>query len=648
METGSHGTMRKVKNGGLKVLWAEQLRSMKNEFKRDHHHPSWQMAIQSHIDATHALVQLANEDPSLLHGGLHSHGMKHSVKGIPSIKDSKGMSRGDSHSDVAGRKVNFLVKRQKADFGGCMKDEDAAAVLDFHLPAVPYPAGRKQKKMKMFKKLSSLVPKYMKSNVSEKDDNVNEPCQLLDSRGHDRLRMLMAKKRKRVAGSYSKRKTVEVAAPVNLPLKRQGFKLPVPTVHTGFSFSIVHLLTAIRRAMVDPHAEDDDVVYGNAQGVSNAEGIIRFYSLKDKGISNSVLTNSKSLPSLTLNKIVERVRSTPMDPSILQTQEPLQDLLRGVLEIFSSKTAPLGARGWKPLAFYRKSSKCWSWIGPINVNSCNADEEYVSSKAWSLHHNVLVKLVDSFAIWYKSFQERIRQVGSLPAPPLILMQPTLDESEWFRDIMSRKNAISPNSEEVRAYFQREEALRYLVPDMAFSYTALDGRKSAVAPLTSCSGKPSCRNRDHFMLKADRPPHITNLCLVRDAASRLPGSIGTRENVSTLVRHSQYIVEDVSDEQLTHVIRSALSRLQYEFDPCVEFDRHRKLWVYLHGERGEEDFLEDGTLSTLRRRRHRDMSLSNLSVHETALQNGQEETCMLSAEGNNLDVNVDTLLSGDRK
>lgn len=381
----------------------------------------------------------------------------------------------------------------------------------------------------------------MKSNVSEKDDNVNEPCQLLDSRGHDRLRMLMAKKRKRVAGSYSKRETEEVAALVNLPLKRQGFKLPVPTVHTGFSFSIVHLLTAIRRAMVVPHAEDDDMVYGNDQGVSNAEGIIRFYSLKDKGISDSVLTNSKSLPSLTLNKIVERVRSTPMDPSILQTQEPLQDLLRGVSEIFSSKTAPLGARGWKPLAFYRKSSKCWSWIGPINVNSCNADEEYLSSKAWSLRHNVLVKLVDSFAIWYKSFQERFRQVGRLPAPPLILMQPTLDESEWFRDIMSQKNAISPNSEEVRAYFQREEALRYLVPDMAFSYTALDGRKSAVAPLTSCSGKPSYRNRDHFMLKAVRPPHITNLCLVRDAASRLPGSIGTREDVSTLVRHSHHSI-----------------------------------------------------------------------------------------------------------
>ncbi|BFG36079.1 hypothetical protein CerSpe_223530 [Prunus speciosa] len=644
METGSHGSMRKVKNGGLKVLWAEQLRSMKNGLKRDHHHPSWQMAIPRHIDAAHALLQLANEDPSLLHGGLRSHGMKHSVKGILSIKDLKGKSRGASHSDVAGRKVNFLVKRQQADFGGSMKDEDAAAVLDFHLPAVPYPAGRKPKKMKMFKKLSSLVPKYMKSNVSEKDDNLYEPCQLLDSHGHDRLGMLMAKKWKRVAGSYSKRETVEVAAPVNLPLKRQGFKLPVPTVHTGFSFSIVHLLTAIRRAMVVPHAEDNDVVYGNDQGVSNAEGINGFYSLKDKGISDSVLTNSKSLPSLTLNKILERVRSTPMDPSILQTQEPLQDLVTGVLEIFSSKTAPLGARGWKPLAFYCKSSKYWSWVVPINFNSCNADEEYVSSKAWSLRHNVLVKLVDSFAIWY----ERFRQVGTLPAPPLILMQPTLDESEWFRDIMSRKNAISLRSEEARTYFQREEALRYLVPDMAFSYTALDGRKSAVAPLTSCSAKPSYRNRDHFMLKADRPPHITNLCLVRDAAARLPGSIGTREDVSTLVRHSQYIVEDVSDEQLCRVVRCALSRLHYEFDPCVEFDRHRKLWVYLHGERGEENFEEDGTLSTLRRRRHRDMSLSNQSVHETALQNGQEETGMLSAVGNNLDANVDTLLSGDRK
>ena len=34
-------------------------------------------------------------------------------------------------------------------------------------------------------------------------------------------------------------------------------------------------------------------------------------------------------------------------------------------------------------------------------------------------------------------------------------------------------------------------------------------------------------RDHPLLKSDRPPYITILSLVRDAAARLPDGVGTR-------------------------------------------------------------------------------------------------------------------------
>lgn len=107
-----------------------------------------------------------------------------------------------------------------------------------------------------------------------------------------------------------------------------------------------------------------------------------------------------------------------------------------------------------------------------------------------------------------------------------------------------------------------------------------------------------------MLKRDRPPHVTILCLVRDAAARLPGSIGTRADVCTLIRDSQYIVEDVSDAQVNQVVSGALDRLHYERDPCVQFDGERKLWVYLHREREEEDFEDDGTSSTKKWKRQR--------------------------------------------
>ncbi|KAG8655323.1 uncharacterized protein LOC110613031 [Manihot esculenta] len=383
-----------------------------------------------------------------------------------------------------------------------------------------------------------------------------------------------------------------------------------PTVHTGFSFSIIHLLSAVRLAMISPLPEDSlenvkstGVQNGKVEGDTN--GAVSHES-PDVNKSDSVL--QVNVPSLTIQEIVNRVRSNPGDPCILETQEPLQDLVRGVLKIFSSKTAPLGAKGWKALVVYEKSTKSWSWIGPVSNTSTDHEtiEEVTSPEYWGLPHKMLVKLVDSFANWLKSGQETLQQIGSLPAPPMSMMQCNLDEKERFRDLRAQKslNTISPSSEEVRAYFRKEEVLRYSIPDRAFSYTAADGKKSIVAPLRRCGGKPTSKAREHFMLKHDRPPHVTILCLVRDAAARLPGSIGTRADVCTLIRDSQYIVEEVSDAQVNQVVSGALDRLHYERDPCVQFDGERKLWVYLHRDREEEDFEDDGTSSTKKWKRQK--------------------------------------------
>lgn len=392
--------------------------------------------------------------------------------------------------------------------------------------------------------------------------------------------------------------------------QKKPFTLITPTVHTGFSFSIIHLLSAVRMAMVTLLPEDsldigekNDVRQKPEEQNRKQEG-----TDGDLDINNSESSGKSSVPSLTVLEIVNRVRSNPGDPCILETQEPLQDLVRGVLKIFSSKTAPLGAKGWKALVLYEKSTKSWSWVGPVAQSSIDPEavEEVTSPEAWGLPHKMLVKLVDSFANWLKSGQETLQQIGSLPAPPLTLMQLNLDEKERFRDLRAQKslNTISPSSEEVRDYFRKEEVLRYSIPDRAFSYTAVDGKKSIVAPLRRCGGKPTSKARDHFMLKRDRPPHVTILCLVRDAAARLPGSIGTRADVCTLIRDSQYIVEDVSDAQVNQVVSGALDRLHYERDPCVQFDGDRKLWVYLHREREEEDFEDDGTSSTKKWKRQK--------------------------------------------
>ena len=44
-------------------------------------------------------------------------------------------------------------------------------------------------------------------------------------------------------------------------------------------------------------------------------------------------------------------------------------------------------------------------------------------------------------------------------------------------------------------------------------------------------------------------------------------------------------------QLNNAVSGALDRLHYEKDPCVRYDSPRKVWIYLHRGRSEEDFGE---------------------------------------------------------
>ncbi|XP_015055562.1 nuclear factor related to kappa-B-binding protein-like [Solanum pennellii] len=168
-----------------------------------------------------------------------------------------------------------------------------------------------------------------------------------------------------------------------------------------------------------------------------------------------------------------------------------------------------------------------------------------------------------------------------------------ERSEESRAVNSLE-MIHPCNEEIRACFRKEEALRYTQPETAFSYTAVDGHKSIVAPLKRRGGKPLKRIRHHDILKSNRPTHFSLHCLVRDAAARLPGGVGTRDDVCVLARDSQFIVEEISDSQVSKAVKGGLNRLHYEDDPCVKYDRGRLQWIYLHRDRQEIDFEEDST------------------------------------------------------
>lgn len=146
-------------------------------------------------------------------------------------------------------------------------------------------------------------------------------------------------------------------------------------------------------------------------------------------------------------------------------------------------------------------------------------------------------------------------------------------------------ATLPNLLEI---FRQQEMERFTNSDKMYTYV-LDGMKFVVAPIKRGATNPSNRAREHSLLKAERPPQINLLCLVRDAASRLPGGVGTRADVALLLKDSQFIVESATDSQLNSVVSGALDRLHSEVDPCVGYSSDQKLWVYLHKNRKAQDF-----------------------------------------------------------
>jgi len=120
---------------------------------------------------------------------------------------------------------------------------------------------------------------------------------------------------------------------------------------------------------------------------------------------------------------------------------------------------------------------------------------------------------------------------------------------------------------------------------------MHGFESVVGPVKGVFDKETSLNkaREHSLLRSDRPAYVTILSLVRDAAARLPNGEGTRAEICELLKDSQFLAPDVTSTQVNTVVSGALDRLHYEKDPCVKYDIGRKLWIYLHRDRSEEEF-----------------------------------------------------------
>ena len=146
--------------------------------------------------------------------------------------------------------------------------------------------------------------------------------------------------------------------------------------------------------------------------------------------------------------------------------------------------------------------------------------------------------------------------------------------------------VPSSAEEIKAY-QIQERERYNNPTSSFVFTIRNGDKRWVAPVAKKNGDVIGRPRDHFLLASERPNSVTILSLVRDAAAKLPKGFGTRNDISELLKESQFINQEIDEERTSSVVSGALDRLHYEKDPCVKYDSNKKLWIYLHIGREEK-------------------------------------------------------------
>uniref|UniRef100_A0A8C2ZX26 Nuclear factor related to kappa-B-binding protein n=1 Tax=Cyclopterus lumpus TaxID=8103 RepID=A0A8C2ZX26_CYCLU len=237
------------------------------------------------------------------------------------------------------------------------------------------------------------------------------------------------------------------------------------------------------------------------------------------------------------------------------------DLVLQALQFLAGETK--GMYGFSPFVEFADESQQWRWIGPTQDT-----EKDLSAlcQLWLDSKDFVIKVV-------QLLHHKISHAWPLCLP-----------------LSSTDYVVRPSTGDERQVFQIQEQQRYNQPHKAFTFR-MHGFESVVGPVKGVFDKEMSLNkaREHTLLRSDRPPYVTILSLVRDAAARLPNGEGTRAEICELLKDSQFLAPDVTSAQVNTVVSGALDRLHYEKDPCVKYDIGRKLWIYLHRSRSQEEF-----------------------------------------------------------
>ncbi|OWF51166.1 Nuclear factor related to kappa-B-binding protein [Mizuhopecten yessoensis] len=234
------------------------------------------------------------------------------------------------------------------------------------------------------------------------------------------------------------------------------------------------------------------------------------------------------------------------------------DIVMSALKFLAGDLIGATPDNFVPFVDYKERAQQWRWIGVGR----DSDET----------------LLELFKLWKSNRKDSSTELNDSgqgsPPPP----------RSWTSFV------VRATSEEEKNTFREQEKRRFENPHKAFTYK-MHGYESVVGPVKGVYSKENAMNkaREHALLISNRPSFVTILTLVRDAAARLPNGEGTRGDICELLKDSQFLAPGVSDAQINVVVSGALDRLHSEKDPCVKYDVNRKLWIYLHRSRAEDEF-----------------------------------------------------------
>ncbi|XP_070392903.1 nuclear factor related to kappa-B-binding protein isoform X6 [Dermacentor albipictus] len=231
------------------------------------------------------------------------------------------------------------------------------------------------------------------------------------------------------------------------------------------------------------------------------------------------LFNETAEQKMSAAKLEERVKTWSHSTGAQQVEwfgrrDSWPDMVSSALRFLAGDYIGLLPEDFVPYLDYKEKQQQWQWIG------AGRDSD-TQTHALCQH-------------WLQGREPMDALEASQGSPP-----PPKSTTDW---------TVRPTTDHERSHYRTQECVRYQNPHRAFTFR-VHGYEAVVGPVKGVYGKESGVNkaREHSLLVSDRPPFVTILSLVRDAAARLPNGEGTRADICELLKDSQYLAE-ASDQQ----------------------------------------------------------------------------------------------------